>query len=209
MLTKQIEKKDQLLPYYVLDVAGHIPGLSGLFIAGIFSAALSTLSANLNSLSGTIYEDFLKNWLETHHSQKTATYVLKLVVVFTGVSCTAMIFVVQHLGWLATRWKTVKSVLWCFRRVVGFVHFAWKYGAWPSVRNVYFGSVISQSKQKGRSIGIIFLSIINKIFISIGNILWCNYSIVLYGYNHYGFKILHRTRCNQVPRKTHFSRRLP
>lgn len=103
MLTKQIEKKDQLLPYYVLDVAGHIPGLSGLFIAGIFSAALSTLSANLNSLSGTIYEDFLKNWLETHHSQKTATYVLKLVVVFTGVSCTAMIFVVQHLGWLATR----------------------------------------------------------------------------------------------------------
>lgn len=102
MLTKQIEKKDQLLPYYVLDVAGHIPGLSGLFIAGIFSAALSTLSANLNSLSGTIYEDFLKNWLETHHSQKTATYVLKLVVVFTGVACTAMIFVVQHLGWLAT-----------------------------------------------------------------------------------------------------------
>lgn len=100
MLTKQIEKKDQLLPYYVLDVAGHIPGLSGLFIAGIFSAALSTLSANLNSLSGTIYEDFLKNWLETHHSQKTATYILKLVVVFTGISCTAMIFVVQHLGGL-------------------------------------------------------------------------------------------------------------
>lgn len=40
MLTKQVEKKDQLLPFYVLDVAGHIPGLSGLFIAGIFSAAL-------------------------------------------------------------------------------------------------------------------------------------------------------------------------
>ncbi|KAH1002847.1 hypothetical protein HUJ04_008884 [Dendroctonus ponderosae] len=100
MLTKQVAKKDQLLPFYVLDVAGHIPGLSGLFIAGIFSAALSTLSANLNSLAGTIYEDFLKSWLEKHHNHKTAGHVLKLIVVIAGVLCTAMIFVVQQLGGL-------------------------------------------------------------------------------------------------------------
>lgn len=35
-----IHRKDQLLPYYVLDVAGHIFGLPGLFISGVFSTAL-------------------------------------------------------------------------------------------------------------------------------------------------------------------------
>lgn len=35
-----VSKPDQILPYYVMDVARRVPGLSGLFIAGIFSAAL-------------------------------------------------------------------------------------------------------------------------------------------------------------------------
>lgn len=38
--TKIVKQRDQMLPYFVLDVAGHIPGLPGLFIAGIFSASL-------------------------------------------------------------------------------------------------------------------------------------------------------------------------
>lgn len=51
----------QILPYYVVEVAGSIPGISGLFIAGVFAAALSTMSANLNTVAGTIYEDFIKH----------------------------------------------------------------------------------------------------------------------------------------------------
>lgn len=38
--TKEVTKGDQLLPYYVMDVASKVPGLSGLFIAGVVSAAL-------------------------------------------------------------------------------------------------------------------------------------------------------------------------
>ncbi|XP_060535121.1 sodium-coupled monocarboxylate transporter 2-like [Cylas formicarius] len=100
IITHQIDKKDQLVPYYVMNVASHIPGLSGLFIAGIFSAALSTMSANLNSLAGTIYEDFLKTWLENHHNRSTAGHILKLIVVTVGVTTTLLVFVVQHLGGL-------------------------------------------------------------------------------------------------------------
>lgn len=36
----QISAKDQLLPYYVMDVFGHIPFMTGLFVAGIFAASL-------------------------------------------------------------------------------------------------------------------------------------------------------------------------
>ncbi|KAB0798172.1 hypothetical protein PPYR_09165 [Photinus pyralis] len=57
---QSIRFSDQLLPYYVVQTMGHIPGLSGLFIAGIFSAALSTLSSSLNCLAAVTLEDYFK-----------------------------------------------------------------------------------------------------------------------------------------------------
>lgn len=56
----EIKKPDQIFPYYVMDIAQSVPGLPGLFVAGVFSAALSSMSSSLNVLSGTIYGDFLK-----------------------------------------------------------------------------------------------------------------------------------------------------
>lgn len=39
-----VDKEDQLLPHFVLDIVGHIPGLPGLFIAGIVCAGLRYLN---------------------------------------------------------------------------------------------------------------------------------------------------------------------
>lgn len=61
--SQAISRTDQTLPYYVMDVAGHLPGLPGLFLAGLVSAALATMSASLNTVSGTIYEDFISPWI--------------------------------------------------------------------------------------------------------------------------------------------------
>lgn len=36
------------------------PGLAGLFVAGIFSAALSHVSATNNSLAAVTFEDYIK-----------------------------------------------------------------------------------------------------------------------------------------------------
>lgn len=47
------------MPYYVVETMGHIPGLSGLFVAGIFSASLSTVSAAVNSLAAITLEDYV------------------------------------------------------------------------------------------------------------------------------------------------------
>lgn len=40
LTAKLISKDDQLLPFFVLDTVGHLQGVSGLFVAGIFGAAL-------------------------------------------------------------------------------------------------------------------------------------------------------------------------
>lgn len=38
--TKQVRKTDQMIPFFVLDIGHHIPGLPGLFVAGILCASL-------------------------------------------------------------------------------------------------------------------------------------------------------------------------
>lgn len=48
------------MPLYVLDTMGFIPGLTGLFVAGIFSSALSSVSPVLNSLAAVTMEDYIK-----------------------------------------------------------------------------------------------------------------------------------------------------
>nr|XP_023027478.1 sodium-coupled monocarboxylate transporter 2-like [Leptinotarsa decemlineata] len=94
----KIHKNDEILPYYVLEVGGTIPGLSGLFIAGVFCASLSTLSGSLNCLAGTIYEDFLKISLEKKGFSNASA--LKILVVIIGTLGTLMVYIVEHLGGL-------------------------------------------------------------------------------------------------------------
>ena len=43
----QVEKRDQIFPLFVMQVMGDIPCVPGLFVAGIFSGALSTVSSGL------------------------------------------------------------------------------------------------------------------------------------------------------------------
>lgn len=94
--TGQVQKYDQIFPFYVLDVARSIPGLPGLFVVGIFSAALSTMSTNLNTLSGTIYVDFIKIWFP-NASEKTASSTMKILVIVIGTICLGLVFVVEKL----------------------------------------------------------------------------------------------------------------
>ncbi|GJQ68437.1 hypothetical protein Trydic_g17023 [Trypoxylus dichotomus] len=94
----KIEKPDQLLPHYVMDVAETMPGLAGLFTAGIFSAALSTLSAVMNCLSATIYKDFLSGYIKKGTSEKTISNYLKIIAVSIGIISTALVYAIPYMG---------------------------------------------------------------------------------------------------------------
>jgi solute carrier family 5 (sodium-coupled monocarboxylate transporter), member 8/12 len=60
LTANRITKADQIMPIYVVDALGSVPGFCGLFVAGIYSASLSSVSSCLNSLSAVTYEDYVK-----------------------------------------------------------------------------------------------------------------------------------------------------
>lgn len=92
-----VHKYDQIFPYYVMDVARKIPGLTGLFIVGALSAALSSMSSCLNALSGTAYEDFIRPYWP-NATEKQASNTMKLMTFAIGCVCFVLVFIVEHLG---------------------------------------------------------------------------------------------------------------
>ncbi|XP_013149412.1 PREDICTED: sodium-coupled monocarboxylate transporter 1-like isoform X2 [Papilio polytes] len=95
--SKLVLAKDQLLPLLVMDVLGDWNGLPGLFVAGVFSAALSSLSTGLNSMSAVVLEDFWKPFFRPL-SDKETQILVRTVVVVLGVICVGLVFIVEKLG---------------------------------------------------------------------------------------------------------------
>ncbi|KAK9502719.1 hypothetical protein O3M35_011433 [Rhynocoris fuscipes] len=96
--TKVVSKVGQILPHFVLDVSRNYPGLTGLFLSGVVSTALSTMSTSLNAVAGTMFEDFIKPLLPWKASDKQSSFIMKCLVIITGLICTGMVFVVANMG---------------------------------------------------------------------------------------------------------------
>ncbi|XP_055678846.1 sodium-coupled monocarboxylate transporter 2-like [Lutzomyia longipalpis] len=92
-----VKKIDQLFPYFVQEKASLFPGFNGIFIAGTFSAGLSTTSTLLNTMSGTIYTDFLSDRFG-NSSGRTVDRIMKINVAIIGVIGIALIFLIERLG---------------------------------------------------------------------------------------------------------------
>lgn len=111
----KITSSDKLMPYYVVDQMGHLPGLSGLFISGIFSASLSTVSAAVNSLAAVTLEDYIKPLYTVFCRQdlvdKGSSYRAKLISVIYGVVCIAIAFLAEYLGSVLQASLTIFNVV--------------------------------------------------------------------------------------------------
>ncbi|CAG9581219.1 unnamed protein product [Danaus chrysippus] len=108
--TKLAKAKDQLLPLLVMDVLGDIPGLAGVFVAGIFSAALSSLSTSLNSMSAVVLEDFYKPFFKKRLSERQTNILLKGVVIVLGVLCLGLVFIVEKMGTVLQLTMTLEAI---------------------------------------------------------------------------------------------------
>ncbi|CAH0558329.1 unnamed protein product [Brassicogethes aeneus] len=98
LTTMLAREKDQLLPLLVMEILGDYPGLPGVFVAGIFSAALSSLSTGLNAMAAVVLEDFFKPFSKNGITEKQTYYIMKLTVIILGALCVGLVFVVEKLG---------------------------------------------------------------------------------------------------------------
>lgn len=96
--TKLAKAKDQLLPLLVMEILGDYPGLPGLFVAGVFSAALSSLSTGLNSMSAVMLEDFFKPFSNRPLTMLQTKVIMRGVVAVFGAICVLLVYLVEKMG---------------------------------------------------------------------------------------------------------------
>ncbi|XP_054711313.1 putative sodium-dependent multivitamin transporter [Uloborus diversus] len=146
-----ISKPDQLLPYFSLTALGSIPGLPGLCICGMLSAALSTMSSMVNSLTTVTVEDFFRPMCAKRGmTDAYATFVAKLITLVYGGIGLVLTFVVASFG----------NVLQASTIVYGLV-------AGPTLGVFLLGVLTSRSNEKGAIIGLV-MSLALTAWISFG-----------------------------------------
>ncbi|XP_053700836.1 solute carrier family 5 member 6 isoform X2 [Synchiropus splendidus] len=89
--------RDAMVIYFVMDMLQGLPGLPGLFVACLFSAALSTISTAFNSLATVTMEDLIKPRYPAM-TEKRATLLSRLLAVSYGVLCVAMAYLTHLMG---------------------------------------------------------------------------------------------------------------
>uniref|UniRef100_A0A1I8PAT2 Sodium/solute symporter n=1 Tax=Stomoxys calcitrans TaxID=35570 RepID=A0A1I8PAT2_STOCA len=108
ILAGVVEKADKMMPFFVQDIMGHLKGMPGVFISCVFSAALSTMSANLNSLAGVVYFDYIKPFI--HHTDAKANAIMKIFVVVMGTYCIIAGIMVQRFKSILQTIITITSI---------------------------------------------------------------------------------------------------
>ena len=86
---KNGSKADLMIPVFIMKYLPH--GLIGILMVGILSAAMSSLSSTVNSLSAVTVEDFF-NRGKTKLSNKKYMFISKMAVVFWGLVCIGSAF---------------------------------------------------------------------------------------------------------------------
>ena len=101
VFTGEILTHDRIMPHFAATKMSIYPGLTGLFIAGIFSASLSTISAMLNSLAAVFLEDYLKRvYIKLGKTFPASRKVLfgKILAIVNGGICITVAFIAGSLG---------------------------------------------------------------------------------------------------------------
>jgi len=107
----KIGSPDQLLPFYVIETMGHLPGVAGLFVAGIFSGSLSTVSSALNSLAAVTMQDFLIPVFFQKTPDSRLTWITQLVALIFGAFSLAIAFLAEYLGGVLQASLTIFGVV--------------------------------------------------------------------------------------------------
>jgi len=98
--TGLVKKIDQLVPLFVMDTLGGLPGIPGLLVAGLYSASLSTVSSGLNSLAAVTLEDYVRPLLLPNMTDAKATKISKLLSIAYGFMAYGLVYLMANLSHL-------------------------------------------------------------------------------------------------------------
>lgn len=118
LTTKLAQAKDQLTALLALEILKDFPGLPGLFIAGVFSASLSSMSTTLNAMSAVVLEDFCKPLFKNRLSERACLIIMRSTVLIIGFLSVGSVYVVQRLGSILQLAMTVPTA--CYAPLLGF-----------------------------------------------------------------------------------------
>ncbi|XP_077147979.1 sodium-dependent multivitamin transporter isoform X1 [Ranitomeya variabilis] len=94
---EMIAVSDQMVLYFVMDILHDFPGLPGLFVACLFSGALSTISSAFNSLATVTMEDLIKPHMP-NITESRATLLSKGLALLYGLVCLGMAYLSSLMG---------------------------------------------------------------------------------------------------------------
>jgi sodium-coupled monocarboxylate transporter 8/12 len=131
----RITKADQILPYFVVN---ELPrGLPGLFIAAIYAASMSTISAGINSLTSASLVDFYQRlWRNPNLVEKHQLKIARWLTFVYGALVIVLAFLVHRLG----------TLLEATNKVIGLV-------GGPLVGLFLLGILIKRATARGALIG--------------------------------------------------------
>ncbi|CAH1716573.1 unnamed protein product [Aphis gossypii] len=107
----RITSGDQLMPLFVLDTMANIPGLTGLFLAGVCSSALCSVSAALNSLAAVTLEDYITPLANVDIPDEKRVLWLKVIVVVYGILSIVLAFCAHFVGPLLQASMTILGII--------------------------------------------------------------------------------------------------
>jgi Na+/proline symporter len=105
-----ITTNDEIFPAFIVHTLPH--GISGLMIAAIFAAAMSTLSGSLNSLASTTVVDFYQPLFGAQASDAALLRLSKWSTAAWGVVLTLIALVAKGWGSVFTAGLTAASVIY-------------------------------------------------------------------------------------------------
>ncbi len=108
-LEEPLEQADRIFPMFIVH---HIPaGITGLIIAAIFAAAMSTLSSSLNSLASSSVNDFYRPYLKPGASEEHYLWASRFFTLLWGVALAGVSLLARSWGEVLPVGLTITSVV--------------------------------------------------------------------------------------------------
>lgn len=116
-----VDTYDQMLPYLAVNLFQEFPGVAGLYIAGAYSGALSTISSGINSMTTVIITDFIKpyensifkNGIFKCFTPNDRFYLIfgKTTAVILGLMCIAFTYIASDLGGILQASLSINNII--------------------------------------------------------------------------------------------------